>query len=59
MISLGEYKTKTQVKQKQPPRCRQQIDGYQKEGKCGEDEMGKRGQVYVDRWKLDFWWWVW
>lgn len=21
----------------------------------GKNEMGKRGQVYGDRWKLDFW----
>lgn len=45
-----------QGKQEKTHRNRHQYGGYQREGRCGEDEEGKRGQIDADGKGLEFGW---
>ena len=44
-----------QTKPKQTHTYREQITGYQRGRVVGEGEMAKGGQLYGERWKLNFW----
>ena len=49
-------KTTTTNQTKEKRTHREQSIGYQRGRKGVEGEMDKRGQLYSDGWKFNFWW---